>query len=157
MELKSLGFEPNGMIPRKYARDGEDQSPPLAWSDLPDETKSLALVVEDPDAPKGTFTHWVMWDIPVTKPTGKEGMPEGVSHSGGFLDGRRQGDNDFGERGYSGPMPPQGECHRYVFRLFALDDRLSLDAGATKRELLKAMEGHVLDQAEVVGRYERRA
>jgi Raf kinase inhibitor-like YbhB/YbcL family protein len=151
MELRSGDFEPGGRIPRKHTREGEDTSPPLAWSGLPIETKSLALIVEDPDAPRGTFTHWLMWDIPIER----AGLPEGVEHAGDFNDGRRQGDNDFDERGYSGPMPPKGECHRYVFRLFALDDRLLLEEGATKEQLLQAMQGHVIQEAKLIGRYER--
>lgn len=151
MELRSEAFSQNETIPRVYARDGEDRSPPLTWSDLPCDAQSLALIVEDPDAPRGTFTHWLMWDIPITN----EHLPEGVEHAGDFNDGRRQGDNDFDERGYSGPQPPNGETHRYVFRLFALDQRLQVEEGATKDDLLRAMEGHVLDQAELVGRYRR--
>lgn len=151
MQLRSEAFSPNEIIPRSYARDGADHSPPLAWSDLPCDTKSLALVVEDPDAPRGTFTHWLMWDIPITQ----DHMPENVEHAGDFNDGRRQGDNDFGERGYSGPQPPRGETHRYVFRLFALDERLQVEEGASKEALLRAMEGHVLDRAELVGLYRR--
>lgn len=151
MELRSEAFTQDGTIPRVYTRDGEDRSPPLTWSDLPRDAESLALIVEDPDAPRGTFTHWLMWDIPITN----ERLPEGVVHAGDFNDGRRQGDNDFDERGYSGPQPPKGQTHRYVFRLFALDQRLQVEEGATKEQLLRAMEGHVLDRAELVGRYRR--
>ncbi len=151
MELRSSAFEPGGRIPRKHTREGADASPPLAWSGLPADTQSLALIVEDPDAPRGIFSHWVIFDIPIER----AGLPEGVEHSGGFLDGRRQGDNDFEERGYSGPMPPEGECHRYLFRLFALDDRLQLEPGISREELLEAMRGHVLEHAELIGRYAR--
>lgn len=152
MELSSTAFAPNGTIPRRFARDGEDVSPPLTWSGLPDETEALALVVEDPDAPRGTFTHWLLWDIPITS----HELPEGVRHIGKFFeDGRRQGDNDFDERGYSGPMPPKGETHRYVFRLFALDRPLRLAEGASRKELFRAMKGHVIDEADLVGRYGR--
>lgn len=151
MQLRSEAFSPNESIPKVYTRDGEDLSPPLEWADLPCDAQSLALIVEDPDAPRGTFTHWLMWDIPITNAH----LPEGVVHAGDFNDGRRQGDNDFDERGYSGPAPPRGETHRYVFRLFALDQRLSLEEGAHKDELLRAMQGHVLDQAELIARYRR--
>ncbi len=151
MELKSEAFSPNGSIPKTYARDGEDRSPPLEWAGLPCDTQSLALIVEDPDAPRGTFTHWLLWDSPITN----EHLPEHVAHAGDFNDGRRQGDNDFGERGYSGPQPPKGQTHRYVFRLFALDQRLQVEEGASKEELLRAMKGHVLEEAELVGRYGR--
>lgn len=151
MELRSAVIEPNGTIPSTYVRDGDDKSPPLSWSGVPDDTKSLALIVEDPDAPRGTFTHWLIWDIPVTH----GGLSEDVSHAGDFTDGTRQGDNDFDERGYSGPRPPTGETHRYVFKLFAIDDKLELEEGASKEELLDAMRGHVLDRAELVGCYAR--
>lgn len=151
MQLRSDAFAPNETIPRAYVRDGEDKSPPLSWSGVPGDTKSLALIVEDPDAPSGTFTHWVIFDIPVTHP----GLAEDVSHAGDFTDGTRQGDNDFDERGYSGPRPPKGEKHRYVFKLFAIDDRLELEEGASKEALLEAMRGHVLDQAELVATYSR--
>ena len=151
MELRSEAFSPNDMIPRTYARDGADHSPPLRWTDLPCDTQSLALIVEDPDAPRGTFTHWLMWDIPITN----ERLPENVEHAGDFNDGRRQGDNDFDERGYSGPQPPRGTTHRYRFKLFALDAPLKLEEGSRRMELLEAMKGHVLDKAELVGCYRR--
>jgi Raf kinase inhibitor-like YbhB/YbcL family protein len=151
MEIHTEAFEANGMIPTEYARDGGDKSPDLEWSGLPPKTKALALIVEDPDAPSGTFTHWLMWDIPVTR----HGLPEDLSHAGDFADGARQGDNDFDERGYSGPQPPRGTMHRYRFKLFALDAPLKLEEGARRLELLTAMKGHVLDQAEIVGRYRR--
>ncbi len=151
MRLKSEAFRPNEHIPETYAREGEDKSPPLSWSDVPEDTEALALIVEDPDAPRGTFTHWLMWDIPVNE----ERLPEDVSHAGDFTDGRRQGDNDFDERGYSGPKPPSGEEHRYVFKLFALDRRLQLAEGSHKDELLRAMRGHILDQTELIGRFRR--
>lgn len=151
MRLTSDGFRANGPIPDTYARDGADRSPPLRWSDLPEDTQALALVVEDPDAPRGTFTHWLMWNIPITD----DRLDEGVSHAGNFFDGRKQGDNDFEERGYSGPKPPRGEKHRYVFKLFALDQKLNIEEGAHKDELLRAMKGHVLEEADLVGRYPR--
>lgn len=151
MEIRTEAFETNGMIPREYARDGGDKSPDLTWSGLPPKTQALALIVEDPDAPNGTFTHWLMWDIPITR----DRLPEDVSHAGDFTDGARQGDNDFDERGYSGPQPPRGRTHHYHFKLFALDEPLRLEEGARREELLRAMRGHVLDQAEIVGCYRR--
>jgi Raf kinase inhibitor-like YbhB/YbcL family protein len=151
MQIKTEAFEPNGKIPRVYARDGADKSPPIEWAELPPETKALALIVDDPDAPRGTFTHWLMWDIPITR----HFLPEDIAHDGDFTDGARQGDNDFDERGYSGPMPPRGETHHYHFKLFALDQPLKLEEGAHKDQLLRAMKGHVLDEAEVVGLYRR--
>ncbi len=151
MQLRSDVIQPNGTIPDPYVRNGADKSPPLSWSDVPEETKSLALIVEDPDSPGKTFAHWLIWDIPVTH----GGLSEDVSHAGDFTDGTRQGDNDFDERGYSGPHPPKGEKHRYVFKLFAIDDKLELEEGATREELLEAMRGHVLDQAELVATYSR--
>lgn len=151
MQITSDAFQPNQRIPDEYAREGEDKSPPLTWSDLPKETKALSLLVEDPDAPNGSFTHWLLWNIPVTR----ERLDEDVQHRGWFADEARQGDNDFDERGWSGPRPPKGEEHRYVFHLYALDEPLDLEDGATREELERAMKGHVLDEATLIGKYSR--
>src|SRR5688572_28956640 len=124
MKIITDAFRPNGEIPRRYTREGDDRSRPLWWKGLPERTESLALIVEDPDAPRGTFTHWLMWDIPITL----DHLTEQVSHAGEMTDGSRQGENDFGEHGYSGPMPPRGsKPHHYHFKLFALDTRLRLE------------------------------
>ena len=149
--VTSPAFRNGNAVPKQFTCDGSDTPPPLEVSGAPEGTRSFAVIMDDPDAPNGTFTHWLMWDIPITR----EGLPEDVGHEGDFTDGARQGDNDFGERGYSGPKPPRGETHHYHFKLFALDAPLKLEEGAHKDELLRAMKGHVLDQAEVVGLYRR--
>ncbi|HJL16718.1 MAG TPA: YbhB/YbcL family Raf kinase inhibitor-like protein [Sandaracinaceae bacterium LLY-WYZ-13_1] len=151
MQIQSDAFEPNDTIPDRHAREGDDLSPPLRWSDLPANTKALSLLVEDPDAPGGSFTHWLLWNIPVSR----DGLDEDVKHRGWFADEARQGDNDFDERGWSGPRPPEGENHRYVFHLYALDEPLPLEDGATREEVEKAMKGHILGEAKLVGTYAR--
>lgn len=151
MQLTSDAFEPNGRIPERHSRDGGDVSPPLSWSDLPEETKALSLLVEDPDAPGKSFTHWLIWNIPVTR----EHLDEDVLHRGWFADEVHQGNNDFDELGWSGPRPPKGETHRYVFHLYALDEPLQLDDGARREDLEAAMGGHVLGEAKLVGTYSR--
>ena len=150
-ELRSDAFKPGETIPRRHTCDGEDVSPQLAWAGLPPGTKSLALVCDDPDAPAGTWVHWVLYDVPATA----TGLPEGVRAVPTLDDGSRQGTNDFRRLGYGGPCPPRGAPHRYYFRLYALDGVLGLAPAATKATLLKAMEGRVLGQAELKGRYAR--
>ena len=143
--LESSAFGNAEPIPSRHSCEGEDLSPPLRWSNLPEGTGSLALLVEDPDAPGGVFTHWLAWGLD----PGGEGLGEGESAPG-------EGRNDFGTTGYRGPCPPPGHGrHRYLFRLYALDTDLELAAGAAKAELERAIEGHVLTTAELVGIYER--
>ncbi len=145
MKLTSAAFSPGGRIPARYTCEGEDVSPPLAWSDPPPGTQSLALIVDDPDAPGRTFTHWLAWGIDLAA----RGLEEGERPP-------REGRNDFGAPGYRGPCPPPGHGpHRYRFRLLALDTALDLPAGGGRRDLERAVEGHVLGQAELVGIYER--
>lgn len=147
--LTSPAFEDGAAIPRKHTCDGDDLSPPLTWDRLPDGAKSLALIVEDPDAPRGTFTHWVLYDLPATE----TGLDAGVPARS---EAARQGKNDFGKAGYGGPCPPRGSTHRYVFTLFALDvARLGLDDGASKRQVLDAVSGHVLAEGRLTGTYAR--
>ena len=149
--LQSSAFA-NGMaIPRQYTCDGADQSPPLQWSGLPDGTRSLALIVEDPDAPRGTFVHWVLYNVP-PEPAD---IPAGVSRQSILDNGARQGRNDFRRVGYGGPCPPRGPAHRYFFRAYALNAMLDVTPGGTASELRSAMEGHVLGQAELIGTYGR--
>jgi Raf kinase inhibitor-like YbhB/YbcL family protein len=150
-ELSSAAFKPGEMIPKKHTCDANDVSPPLAWTEPPAGVKSLALVCDDPDAPAGTWVHWVLWDMP---PTARS-LPEGVALLAKLEDGTRQGTNDFKKTGYGGPCPPRGVPHRYSFRLYALDTVVGLAPGATKAALEKAMQGHTLGQAEVMGRYGR--
>lgn len=150
MAIESAAFGPHEEIPRKYTCEGEDISPPLSWSGVPDEAQSLVLIVDDPDAPdpeapRMTWVHWVVFDIPPLAP----GLPEG----GELPEGAQEGLSDFERTGYGGPCPPTGR-HRYFFKLYALDTRLELDR-PSKQEVERAMEGHVLAQAELVGTYEK--
>lgn len=150
-KLTSHAFQPDAMIPKKFTCDGPDVSPPLAWSDPPDGAKSLSLIVDDPDAPVGTWVHWVLYDLPASFRELPEGVPKEQKLSGGA----RQGKNDFQKIGYGGPCPPPGPPHRYFFKLYALDAELNLEPGATKADLERSMKGHVLAQAQLVGRYQR--
>jgi hypothetical protein len=143
--LESSAFDNAQPIPSRHTCQGEDVSPPLQWTNVPEGTRSLALVVDDPDAPGGVFTHWIAWGLDPAA----EWLGEGASVP-------REGQNDFGTSGYRGPCPPPGHGrHRYVFRLYALDADLELGAGAAKAGLEQAIEGHVLTMAELVGTYER--
>lgn len=151
MTLTSSAFTHGAMIPKEYTCDGKDISPPLSWGDPPEKTQSFALIMDDPDAPMGTWVHWVIYNIPATA----RGLPEGVPKDADLPDGSRQGRNSWRKIGYGGPCPPSG-THRYFFKLYALDIVLTLASGATKDELLKAMEGHILANAELMGRYARR-
>jgi len=150
-ELKSSAFKAGETIPRKHTCDGQDLSPPLAWADPPPGTKSFALVCDDPDAPAGTWVHWVLYGVPASVTS----LPEGVRPAPTLDDGSRQGTNDFRRTGYGGPCPPRGAPHRYSFRLYALAAVPELAPGATKAALLKAIGGHTLGQAELMGRYAR--
>ena len=151
MQLSSPAFERGAYIPKKYTGDGEDVSPPLHWSDVPEGTQSFALICDDPDAPAGTWVHWVVWGI---KGDVRD-LPEKVSPMKEQSSGLKQGTTDFRRIGYGGPAPPRGSDHRYYFKLYALDTELALKAGATKKELLDAVKGHVLAEAQFVGRYRR--
>ncbi len=148
--VSSSAFQAGELIPKKFTCDGEEVSPPIAWSDVPKETKSVALISDDPDAPRGTWVHWVIFNIP---PNAK-GLPENIQPRSTLPDGSRQGMNDSREIGYGGPCPPSG-THRYYFKVYALNTTLTLESGATKAQLLKAMEGHILGEGEVMGRYKR--
>jgi hypothetical protein len=150
MHLYSPAFLPENTIPFEYTRDGDNFSPPLSWDDAPDSAVSFALVVEDYDAPHEILTHWVVYDLPATIGY----LPEGVVNQPLLPDGGAQGKNDFGQLGFSGPCPTNG-AHRYFFKLYALDIMLNLAPGATKKEVLTAIEGHVLESAELIGRYAR--
>jgi len=150
-QLTSSAFEPSAAIPRQYTCDGADQSPPLAWTTPPEPTRSLALIVEDPDAPGSTFVHWVIFNLP----PGVSAFAAGVVKQTVLPDGTRQGRNDFRRVGYGGPCPPRGEEHRYFFRLYALDTLLDVTPGASASELRSAMKGHVVSQSELMGTYGR--
>lgn len=149
--IRSTAFSDGGEIPRMHSCDGASLSPELHWKDAPAGTQSFALIVDDPDAPGGTFTHWTLWNIPGQTTA----LPQGVPASAVLSNGARQGKNDFGSIGYGSPCPPPGKAHRYFFKLFALDTRLALKASAGRRELERAGRRHVLAQAKLVGTYRR--
>ncbi|MFQ5848708.1 MAG: YbhB/YbcL family Raf kinase inhibitor-like protein [Candidatus Methylomirabilales bacterium] len=151
MQLTSQAFEAGGMIPARHTCDGADVSPPLRWADPPAGVQSFALIADDPDAPVGTWVHWVLWNIPASAGGLEENLPKTASLSSGA----RQGTTDFRRIGYGGPCPPSG-THRYFFKLYALDTTLDLPPSATKRDLERAMEGHVVARAELMGKYRRR-
>ena len=150
MQISSSAFTEGALIPRRYTCDAENVSPPLEWTGVPPEAQSLALIVDDPDAPSGTFIHWVLFDLPA----GSTGLPEGLKAQTALEGGGLQGTNSFRKAGYGGPCPPGG-THRYFFRLYALDARLSLASGAGAREVQAAMKDHVLAEAALMGRYKR--
>jgi hypothetical protein len=145
-------FEDGGYIPEEYTADGRDISPPLIIENVPAEAKTLAVIVDDPDAPNGTFTHWLIWNIPAAVSEISKNIEKMEEVKG--LNGALQGRNDFNELGYRGPAPPSG-VHTYRFYIYALDDQLDLKAGADKETLLKAMEGHVLQKSVLKGEYTR--
>jgi hypothetical protein len=148
--VKTEAFADGGTIPKKYTCDGDDVSPGLAWSDVPSGTQAMALIADDPDAPVGTWTHWISWNIPLER-----ALPEGVTKSEALNDGMRQGKNDFKRIGYGGPCPPPGKPHRYFFKLYALNGKLDLKPGSARTDLERAMKGHVLAEAQLMGKYGR--
>jgi Raf kinase inhibitor-like YbhB/YbcL family protein len=152
MTVTSPAFEPGQPIPRKHSGEGEDVSPPLKWNEPPPGTKSLALISDDPDAPMGTWVHWVVYGLP---PTLRE-LPENAARTEDSLKGGKQGLNDFRRTGYGGPMPPPGKPHRYFFKLYALDTDVPLKPGARKADLLKSMTGHILAEGQLMGTYQRK-
>ena len=152
MEIKitSPAFEAGGMIPAKYTCDGQDISPPLRWEAVAEGTRSIALICDDPDAPVGTFVHWVLFNLPAETRELSENIPADEV----LPNGAKQGTTDFGRIGYGGPCPPSG-THRYFFKIYALDTEIDLPAGASKSQLLKAMEGHILGHGQLIGKYKR--
>ncbi len=153
MELKitSPAFTDGALIPSKYTADGANVSPPLAWTGVPETAKSLALINDDPDAPMGTWVHWVVYNIPADTASFDENIPPDPTLPSGAM----QGKTDFGRIGYGGPAPPSG-THRYYFKLYALDAVLDLPTGATKAQLETAMKNHILEQTQIMGKYKRK-
>ena len=150
MSVTSPAFTNGGAMPKQYTCDGQNISPPLAWSGVPNNAKALALICDDPDAPNQTWVHWVVYDLPAST----AGLPENVPEQEKPVSGGKQGMNDFKKIGYGGPCPPSG-THRYYCRLYALDAETSLAPGATKEQLVKAMEGHIVAQGQLIGMYKR--
>ena len=150
-EIKSSAFQNGAKIPARYTCDSLNLSPSLSWAGAPAETKSFALICEDPDAPSGTFIHWVIFNIPKEK----NGLEENVPKKDFLPDGTVQGKNSAGRTGYTGPCPPPGKPHRYFFKLYCLNTKLSLKQQANKTELEMAMKGHILAEAQVFGTYQR--
>jgi Raf kinase inhibitor-like YbhB/YbcL family protein len=151
MKLTSPAFTEGGMFPAQYTCNGPDISPPLAWEEVPEEAKSLALIVEDPDAPVGTWVHWVLYNLPVDT----RELKENITKTKVLPDGAMQGTNDFRKIGYNGPCPPGG-THRYFLKLYALDEMVDLNPGARKKDLLDAMKGHILAECQLMGKFSRR-
>ena len=154
LTLTSPAFSAGATIPTIYTGDGPDLSPPLEWVGPPGTVKSFVLIVDDPDAPVGTWVHWVLAGIPPDRKALPEGVDNGAHPKG--IGGAVNGKNDFGKLGYGGPAPPPGPVHRYFFKLYALDAVLPIQPGATKADVEKAMKGHILGEAELMGRYQRK-
>lgn len=152
LQITSSAFKNGQPIPVQYTGEGKDISPPLQWTNIPANAKSLVLISDDPDAPMGTWVHWVVYDLPAET----AGLAEGVPKTPELANGAKQGVNDFKRIGYNGPMPPPGKPHRYFFKLYALDCRLGLNPGATKAQVEKAMQGHILAQGQLMGTYQRK-
>ena len=151
LKVASAAFVMNAAVPAPNLYDGPNRSPPLSWSDVPDGTKSLAVICDDPDAPRGTWVHWVLFNLP----PGTTQLPEGIPKDRKLPSGAIQGVNDFRQPGYDGPAPPPGKPHRYVFKVYALDAMLPLGPGAIKADVEKAMKGRILAQGQLVGMYKR--
>lgn len=151
ISFESSAFKSGESIPVRYTCEGKNISPPLAWRGVPEEARSLALICDDPDAPRGTWSHWVFYNIPSDREEIPENFPRGGSPEWGGMQGR----NDFGNTQYGGPCPPAGSSHRYFFRLYALDEELNLEPGATRAQVMDAMQEHIVDQAEIMGRFSR--
>jgi Raf kinase inhibitor-like YbhB/YbcL family protein len=149
--VTSQAFQNMQPIPPKYTCDGQDISPPIAWKDVPPETKSIVLICDDPDAPVGTWTHWVCYGIPATV----DSLPEDVPKKDSLPVGGCQGINSWLKLGYGGPCPPSGP-HRYFFKVLALDVAMNLPSGKNRKDIEKAMRGHVIGQGELIGTYQRR-
>ena len=148
MKLSSKAFSEGEMIPSKYSFETDNISPPLEWESIPPNAKSLALIVDDPDAPMLRWVHWIVYNIPVTQ----TGLKEGISPEENIGNEIKQGSNSWRKIGYGGPSPPWG-THRYVFKLYALDTKFDIPAGINKSELIKSMKGHIIEETELIGLY----
>ena len=153
--LESEAFASEAAIPSRYTCDGEDVSPGLSWSDAPANTEAFAMILDDPDAPGGTFTHWLLYNVPPSLSSLPEGVPNDAAPPVAAGQAAHQGLNDFGTLGYGGPCPPPGAAHRYNFTLYALDETVDLAPGASKQRLLEAMQGHILGEGRLIGTYSR--
>jgi Raf kinase inhibitor-like YbhB/YbcL family protein len=151
IELTSTALQSGEFIPKQHTGDGADQSPFLRWSEPPQGTQTFALICDDPDAPRGIWVHWVLFNLPAQTRELEDGVPTTPT----LASGAHQGKNDFGNTGYGGPAPPKGKAHRYFFKLFALDVALDLPPGATKAQLEEAMNGHILAEGQLMGKYQR--
>ncbi len=151
MKLNSPAFSKGEFIPKAYSCQGQDISPPLTWTDVPAKTCALALVCDDPDAPMGTWDHWVIYNIPAEQ----ESLPKNVAKEEITPQGFSQGKNSWGNIGYGGPCPPGGSAHRYFFKLYALDETLDFKPGLSKNQLLKKIEDHIIETAELMGKFAR--
>jgi len=151
LQLTTTAFSRGGTIPKKHTCDGPDVSPALSWNEPPTGTQAFALIMDDPDAPVGTWVHWLLYDLPVGTRALAEAVPKDPELAGGGF----QGSNDFRKTGYGGPCPPAGPAHRYFFKLYALAAKTGLKSGATKADLERALKDHILAQAELMGRYQR--
>lgn len=152
IRLTSSVFSNEASIPVDYTCDGKNMSPPLMWQNLPSTTKSLAITLDDPDAPSGIFVHWLLYN----QPAQTNNLPLDIPATDTLPNGARQGANSYGNVGYGGPCPPHGATHRYIFKIYALDVVLDLEPGAVRRMLISAMDGHILDEGELVGVYSRK-
>ncbi len=151
ISISSEAFQNGSNIPDEYTCEGEEVSPALSWKGIPADAKSIALIMDDPDAPRGTFVHWVLFNIPANT----QQLPKGIPGNKTLSDGSRHGMTDGGKAGYVGPCPPSGKPHRYYFRIYALDKKLDLPPGASRKQLDDAMKGHILAKGELMGRYGR--
>ena len=152
LQITSTAFSEGQPIPAKYSCEGSDISPPLAWTNAPANTKSFALIADDPDAPMGTWVHWVLYDLPANT----VGLPEDVAKTQFIAGNAKKGLNSWPRLGYGGPCPPPGKPHRYFFKLYALDRMLELKPGATKKDVEAAMKGHILAEGQLMGTYQRK-
>jgi len=151
ISISAEGIKEGESIPDEYTCEGKDISPSLSWKGIPAGTKSIALIMDDPDCPGGTFVHWVLYNMPAET----QKLPKAMPLNQTLIDGSMQGATDFGRPGYGGPCPPPGKPHRYYFKIYALDTKLNLPPGATKNQVESSMKGHIIAKGELMGKYQR--